>query len=215
LTERPIHPGETPADISDVERAVGDPEAELPTAVGRAGHLTDDVTGLRLRESFDEILKDEAGRAARADRALGLLVIGMDALPALRADHGEPAAEAILRQAARRLSAATRDSDIIARYGQEEFAVLLLGAGPDVLLDVADRCRRSVAGRYFELPDGERIPVTVSVGGAGRPIHAHAAGELVAVAKRAFDRAREGGRNCLHIGLLSRLPVAELTDVTG
>jgi two-component system, cell cycle response regulator len=162
--------------------------------------VTDGLTGLHNRRFFEEMLRYETERSVRTGPHLGLIVIDVDHFKSVNDAHGHQAGDDVLRSIAGRLDAAVRRRDVVARYGGEEFVVILPDADAEVLLELAERCRRIIADRPFPLPGGPALPVTVSLGVAGLPDHAGTAQELVRAADRALYLAKAAGRNRVQVG---------------
>lgn len=161
--------------------------------------VTDGLTSLNNRRFFEEMFRIEAARAERSSQSLGVLVVDVDHFKDVNDAYGHEAGDAVLVQLAARLRGVVRASDVLARYGGEEFVVLLPESRPKVLRVIAERLRAAVADLPFALPGGERIIVTVSVGGACQPEHAEGA-DIVRSADRALYAAKNRGRNCVQIG---------------
>ena len=163
--------------------------------------LTDALTGLANRRSFHERLHAELGRAGREDREVALILFDVDDFKTINDRHGHPAGDAALCGFAAILRDEARVSDIVCRFGGEEFAVLLPNAS------VADATRYAVrvllATRGSGLrPDGE--PLTASAGVAGSIADTADAPELLRIADdrlliaKATGKARvESGRTAV------------------
>jgi diguanylate cyclase (GGDEF)-like protein len=150
-------------------------------------------TGLFNMRHFQTMLAQELGRATRFARPLTLLMIDVDHLRRVNNTHGHLAGDQALRLVAETLRKATRGYDVAARFGGDEFCVLLPETGQEGALTVAERIRVGVerAGQDTGLP------VTVSVGVAalaGEPLTPE---ELVTLADRAAYRAKFSGRNAV------------------
>jgi two-component system cell cycle response regulator len=166
----------------------------------RRAAVTDGLTGLYNRRFFEATLALEAEHAARSGRDLGLLVLDIDHFKRINDAHGHQAGDRVLRELAARLAAAIRGGDVLARYGGEEFVVLLRDTSVEAVPETAERLRRAVGDVPVVLPDDLWVAVTVSVGGAAWPVHAHSADELVRVADQALYAAKRLGRNRVQIG---------------
>jgi diguanylate cyclase (GGDEF)-like protein len=141
-------------------------------------------------------LDSDLAALAPAEYADGVafLMIDVDHFKAYNDAHGHPAGDAVLRQVAQILCASVRETDVVYRFGGEEFAVLLRGASDEEARAVAARIRSAVAGHAF--PGAETQPagrVTVSVG-VSRRCDGDAAA-LVAEADGALYRAKRDGRD--------------------
>lgn len=152
-------------------------------------------TGLFNMRHFQAALEQELARAGRFDRPLALLMIDVDHLRHVNNAHGHLAGDRALRLVADTLCEATRDYDVAARFGGDEFCVLLPETGPEGALAVAERIRSGVerAGAAAELG------VTVSIGVAAVTGGDATSDELVMLADRAAYRAKFSGRNSVAV----------------
>jgi two-component system, cell cycle response regulator len=184
---------------------------ELERALSEQERLavTDGLTGLYNRRFVEEMLLLETARALRSGERLGLMVIDVDHFKSVNDAHGHEAGDEVLKAIAQRIAASVRRPDVVGRYGGEEFVVILPGADPEVLLELAERCRRAVAAQPFPRPDGPPLPITISLGVAGVPEHALTARELVRTADRALYLAKASGRNRAQVGVDVALPVLD------
>ena len=168
-------------ELSTARRRIAALEQEL-----RRRH--DPLTGLLALEPFHEQLVTEVKRAARHDRALAVVLLGLDGLTDVQGEHGFPAADRVLAAAARVVRDGTRREDVVARTGAGEFGLILPEAG--------ERAARAFAERIMlELEVLEVGPVrSVSIS-AGIAIVARGATafSLLAQARRALDGARDAG----------------------
>jgi diguanylate cyclase (GGDEF)-like protein/PAS domain S-box-containing protein len=168
------------------------------TAIGNAeaGEMlatlasTDELTGLANYRAFHERLNSEVERAQRHGRELSLIVIDIDTFKAINDEHGHPVGDAVLTEVARRLGGQTRDSDLVARVGGEEFAWLLPETDAASAVAVAERARHTIADDPFELAG----TVTISAGVCSLEDGADAEA-LLRLADTALYRAKNGGRN--------------------
>lgn len=155
---------------------------------------TDELTELLNRRGFAIAANRLFGQAVRYDRALSVLMIDADNLKQVNDSHGHDAGDRLLTLLVRGIERQLRDTDIIARYGGDEFVVLLPETPSTGALDVAGRIRNSVANTLLEL-DGGDVKVTVSIGIATYPGDGHSLDSLVANADAAMYKAKAGGRN--------------------
>ncbi|MEO5689303.1 MAG: diguanylate cyclase [Burkholderiaceae bacterium] len=158
------------------------------------------LTGLVNRRGFDERLLAEWKRAGRDRCHLALLMIDVDFFKAFNDALGHVAGDDCLRIIALALrQSVTRPTDVVARFGGEEFAVILPATDLQGAKNVAERIRRAVEASVFaEASDARSISVTVtvSVGVAAQiPDRGAMADELVSRADRALYRAKHAGRN--------------------
>ena len=155
----------------------------------------DSLTGVYSRREFDRILKAEVARSLRYGRAFSLLVMDIDHFKSVNDTHGHQSGDEVLRAVATIASQALRGSDLIARVGGEEFAILLPETAGDGAFAVAERVRAEIAVRSIKVSPDKALTLTVSIGVAACPEDADAEAELFALADQALYRAKKGGRN--------------------
>lgn len=163
---------------------------------------TDGLTGLPNRRSFDAALTQafagyEAGRGP-----VSVIFCDADRFKSVNDTHGHAAGDAVLIELAKRLTRAVGDAGTVARYGGEEIAVVLPGAGRDLAATLGERIREAVAGEPFDLSraacDVDMLTVTVSVGVAttdGWPDRYDSARRLLQDADDCVYEAKRAGRN--------------------
>jgi two-component system cell cycle response regulator len=163
--------------------------------------LTDSLTGVYNRRYIDRRLIEEIARARRQGYRISCMYIDIDHFKKVNDSIGHQAGDEVLRDVAGRIKAELRLSDALARFGGEEFVVLLINADLENASMVAQRIRASVANRPFALSSGHAIDVSVSIGVATledfERDHAieGVAQQLVAQADAALYKAKVGGRN--------------------
>ncbi len=160
---------------------------------------TDGMTGIANRRSFDHALDVEWARAQRSRSPLSLVLLDVDHFKHYNDHYGHLAGDDCLRAIAGALSrGGQRESDLAARFGGEEFVVLLPHTGPRGALEAARRIREQVltlAMPHLGAPGGI---VTVSLGVACQAPSPHqSSGALVREADAALYRAKQSGRNCV------------------
>lgn len=155
----------------------------------------DQLTGLLNRREFDRILQEERERALRFGHALGLVMVDIDHFKSINDTHGHPAGDAVLREVARRVGSQVRTVDRVARFGGEEFALILMQTDLDSARDVARRVCLAAARDPIMATDTVALNVTVSAGVAVLPDDARTEAALVAAADRALYAAKQRGRN--------------------
>jgi len=156
--------------------------------------ITDGLTKLYVPRHFHEELDKELRRATRYQRDLSLLMIDIDHFKNINDTYGHPQGDVVLQELAGLLRRYGRQDDILARYGGEEFVVALVETNEQGAALAAERIRRAVETHEFEL-DGQRVPITVSVGVANFPGDANTKKDLIAHADQALYAAKRAGRN--------------------
>jgi diguanylate cyclase (GGDEF)-like protein/putative nucleotidyltransferase with HDIG domain len=156
----------------------------------------DPKTGLFNARHFAAMLAEEIGRAQRFERPLSLIMADLDLLRDINNSYGHLAGDAVLKGIAEVFRAQLRHYDIPARFGGEEFSILLPETPPEQATEIAERIRRAVAQRAFDVEtSSEPIRATVSIGVAGYPKDGTDANELIHQADLAVYRAKLQGRN--------------------
>ncbi len=155
----------------------------------------DQLTGAFNRRGLERILKTEVERSLRYRQPLAALMLDIDHFKPVNDRYGHPVGDRVLRWLAGIISSSLRSSDLLCRYGGEEFLIVLPHTGLERALEAGERIRRQVAGEPFR-DQGLEIPLTVSLGAALLDPEAEdPEGELIAAADRALYRAKREGRN--------------------
>jgi len=156
----------------------------------------DPKTGLFNARHFAATLAEELGRAQRFARPLSLIMADLDLLRDINNTYGHLAGDAVLKGIAEVFRAELRHYDVPARFGGEEFSIFLPETPSDQAFEIAERIRRAVAQRSFDVEtSSDPIHVTVSIGVAGYPKDGADANELIHQADLAVYRAKLQGRN--------------------
>ena len=158
---------------------------------------TDPLTGLPNRSHIDDIL---GGGGWLVTRARSTVVVDIDHFKDVNDTYGHLVGDEVLRLVARRLAAVARSGDIVARWGGEEFCVLMLGQGDAEVQDeasasLAQRIVETISTTPFSTSAGE-LTVTVSAGSASLSSSCQTAPDLLRAADRAMYSAKRHGRNC-------------------
>ena len=153
---------------------------------------TDELTGLKNRRAFQEKLNDEFGRVTRYALPLSLLMLDLDHFKDFNDTFGHVAGDTILRRLGAVLQKAKRSTDFVARFGGEEFAVLLTNTDREGALVSGERFRRVVAKEQWQ-----GRSVTVSIGASTLGMDAKDGGTLVLEADAALYYCKAHGRNCV------------------
>lgn len=156
---------------------------------------TDPLTGLANRRSFMTRLNSEVGHSQRTGVALSLIMVDLDHFKAVNDHYGHQGGDEVLRAVAAILAGQMRPYDLAARFGGEEFAVILPETGVAAALQVAERLRAQVASHSFAAPLAA-LQVTASLGVATLPSPAFDTAEaLIRSADDALYHAKHQGRN--------------------
>jgi diguanylate cyclase (GGDEF)-like protein len=175
--------------------------------------FTDPLTGVWNRRYLEEILTAEAGQVVRNyERARGsdirkldhrdlvFIMVDMDFFKEVNDLHGHPAGDRLLQRVAERLTKVVRKSDVLVRWGGEEFLIMSRSADPSGTPAFCERVLEVMAEEAFDLGHGVRVRKTCSVGWAPFPwsrgaYEAVCAEEIIELADTALYRAKAGGRN--------------------
>jgi diguanylate cyclase (GGDEF)-like protein/putative nucleotidyltransferase with HDIG domain len=156
----------------------------------------DAKTGLFNARHFSLAFHDELERAGRFERPLSLIMADLDLLRDINNTYGHLAGDAVLQGIAEVFRGQLRHYDVPARFGGEEFAILLPETPPEQAFEIAERIRRAVAERTFDVEtSSEPIRATVSIGVAAFPRDGTESNELIHQADLAVYRAKLQGRN--------------------
>jgi len=164
-------------------------QLEAANAVLEEQSTTDGLTGVRNRRAFDRALGEELARAQRQQTPMSLLLVGIDRSKAFNSAFGRAGGDKVLRATAGLLTTYTRPFDVVARYEDQEFAVILSNTAETAAVWVGDRLRRAV-----ESAPWQPQPITVSIG-ASTTEGVGEATALVAEAVDALQHAKQSGRN--------------------
>jgi diguanylate cyclase (GGDEF)-like protein/putative nucleotidyltransferase with HDIG domain len=153
----------------------------------------DSVTGLLNHRAFQMRLQEEIARVQRHGQSLAVMMVDLDGFGLINNTHGHQAGDAALVAVAAMLRDSVRACDIVARYGGDEFAVILPETGIDEVTSVAQRTSAAMAGLRV-LDRGVTITVGASIGVAALPAHASTREDLVRVADQAMYAAKRAGK---------------------
>ncbi|MBJ6127955.1 sensor domain-containing diguanylate cyclase [Microvirga splendida] len=155
---------------------------------------TDALSGLLNRRGFSLLADDAFSLYRRYERPLALLILDIDFFKTINDTYGHVAGDAVIRSVGAALTKALRASDKVARFGGEEFVVLVHEVDAGGILTVAQNLRRAIEALTIEHQD-HRIAVTVSVGGAMARRSDEDVQEVIERADSALYRAKAAGRN--------------------
>jgi diguanylate cyclase (GGDEF)-like protein len=157
--------------------------------------LRDGLTGLYNRRFLDEMLERDLAKLKRDNKVAALMLLDVDHFKRFNDTHGHQAGDEALRRVATALASSVRASDVVCRYGGEEFLVFLPDCSLAEAVTKAETIRAAVAGTSMSI--GERVipNVTISIGLAMFPDHAATRAQIVSAADAALYRAKGAGRN--------------------
>lgn len=187
-----VHPLESVAGIC----ATAIQNAHYVDRVKQLAYL-DGLTGIFNRRFFELRIAEEVERARRFNSSMSVIMIDIDHFKRLNDEFGHLLGDEVLRQVSSVLNQHLRKTDVVCRYGGEEFAIVLSQTDPHLSLQVAEKLRRTV--ETWQFPGVPRA-VTISAGTAGYPMHGCSRDELVKSADAALYAAKQAGRNCVRLG---------------
>jgi diguanylate cyclase (GGDEF)-like protein len=189
----------TITDVTELATAWREKEAALEAL--RDSSERDALTGLYNRRHIDMRLAAEFRGWERHRDEFAVLLFDIDHFKQINDTYGHPTGDAVLKHIAGIVGAQLRANDIVARYGGEEFIVILPRTDSESAAVVAEKIRLGIESTPFERPSGERLPVTVSVGGCTAFGEMTDVKALVALADQALYEAKRGGRNQVRMTL--------------
>lgn len=159
--------------------------------------VTDELTSLFNRRHFQDVLQMECKRATRFSRPLSVLMIDVDYFKQFNDRYGHIHGDKVLKKLAQLLVTHVREVDTVARFGGEEFVILLADTSLDHALMVAEKLRVLVQENSFSLNrDKEERSLTISLGVSTFPFLAGTEEDLINTADIALYKAKGKGRNC-------------------
>jgi diguanylate cyclase (GGDEF)-like protein len=157
--------------------------------------VTDDLTRLYNSRYLNQVLRRETKRATRGGRPLSLLFLDLDGFKSINDAHGHLCGSRALVEAAGVVRDSARETDVVARFGGDEFALILPDTGREGAIAVGERVRQRIAAHGFLAADGLEIHLTASVGVATLPDVATTPDELMQAADMAMYRVKQSGKN--------------------
>jgi diguanylate cyclase (GGDEF)-like protein len=163
--------------------------------------VTDDLTQLYNSRYLGQVLHRETKRASRSARPLSLLFIDLDGFKLVNDAYGHLCGSRALVEAAAVIKGSARETDVVARFGGDEFALVLPETGGEGAFAVGERIRERVAAHAFLAGEGLDLRLTASVGVATLPDVASTSEGLVQAADRAMYAVKERGKNGIQMAL--------------
>lgn len=162
----------------------------------------DPLTNLNNQRMFWDLLKAETKRAERHKFCFSLVVLDFDNFKLINDVYGHAFGDKLLQRFAEKLKTTGREEDITARYGGDEFTIILPEADEESAYSMVQRLKENLAAVNILAPDGKNIKVTTSIGIACYPRHADEDKKLFLVASNMMYKAKREGKNriCLPVG---------------
>jgi diguanylate cyclase (GGDEF)-like protein len=167
--------------------------------IGEAERLsqTDDLTKLHNARYLRQFLLNEIRRARRYGSSVGALFLDLDDFKRVNDAHGHLAGSHVLMEMAGVILSSIRDTDAVARYGGDEFVIVLPDTQIELAGTVAERIRDKISKHYFNAGRNLKLSLTASFGVAAFPEHASSPQQLIAAADTAMYEAKAANKNCI------------------
>lgn len=177
--------------LSDVTQRV-EHEAEMR-------HLAthDPLTGLPNRDMLKQRLRDAIGFARDTQQKLALLFVDLDRFKPVNDNHGHEAGDQVLRTIAQRLQGALRESDLVARWGGDEFIVVLENVNTSATIERIARKLLAAISLPIALHDAQQVTLSCSIGIAVYPDHGEQGDELISKSDAMMYKAKKQGSGCI------------------
>lgn len=158
---------------------------------------TDDLTSLRNARYLRDYLLSEIKRARRYGASVAVLFLDLDNFKSVNDEHGHLVGSQVLIEVAGAIADSVRDTDTVARYGGDEFVVVLPETDTERALQVAERVREGLARQSFTGGRGLQLSLTASFGVGSFPTNAQSAQQLLETADQAMYEAKSERKNCV------------------
>lgn len=161
----------------------------------RALASMDGLTGLYNKKYFLDNIENEIVKSASSSSPLSLAMVDIDFFKTVNDTYGHQVGDQVLVEVSAALRQSLRETDIVCRYGGEEFSIIMPGTHKDKAIDVMERVRIRIEGTAIARNDQDNIFITVSCGIACYPADAGDAGTLISRSDTALYAAKRTGRN--------------------
>jgi diguanylate cyclase (GGDEF)-like protein len=158
---------------------------------------TDDLTKLHNARYLRQFLLNEIRRARRYGSSVAALFLDLDDFKQVNDAHGHLAGSHVLMEMAAVILSSIRDTDAVARYGGDEFVIVLPDTAVELAGTVAERIREKIAAHSFHAGRNLKLTLTASFGVAAFPEHASSPQQLIACADTAMYEAKAANKNCI------------------
>ena len=156
----------------------------------------DSLTKLYTRGHFSQRFETEVRRAKNYAHSLSILLLDIDHFKSINDTYGHPAGDIILMKLGEILRQSVRSSDVVARFGGEEFVVIMTSAGKEQALSFGENLRKTIESTMFKIPGRDSpLQMTISGGVATYPKDGDTTADLLRVADKALYEAKQAGRN--------------------
>ena len=161
----------------------------------RDSALTDPLTGLRNRRFLQECADNLCKSALRRRKGIALLMCDLDFFKQVNDIYGHDAGDEIIKQTSALLRQSVRESDLVVRFGGEEFLIVLIDIEPNSAVLVGEKVRQAVEAHKFTLSDGGALQKTISIGVSEFPADSESYWRSLKFSDVALYHAKENGRN--------------------
>ncbi|TAK33966.1 MAG: PAS domain S-box protein [Chloroflexota bacterium] len=199
----------TMLDITERKRL----EEELANRFDEAVYLADHdpVTGLLNHRSIHARLEQEVHRGRRHGRQVSVVVMDLDEFKLFNDTYGHPVGDEVLQQIAALLRENARETDLLGRYGGDEFTVILPDTNTEGAMVLAERFRSALAQHPYQAPDGLGIPIRMSFGIATYPTNAGQSRELISCADANLYQSKQRGGDTITVSQMP-LPAGKVEE---
>ena len=157
--------------------------------------ITDDLTRLHNSRYLNQYLQQEVKRSKRYGYSVSLMFLDLDGFKSVNDRHGHLQGSRTLAEVGRVIRTTVRETDVVSRYGGDEFTVVLPQTGAEGAMVIARRLREVLAEYVYLEAVGLSVRVTASIGVACYPEHGETREDLIGNADRAMYRVKERGKN--------------------